>query len=340
MNRANGAMGNGQRATSHLARAVIVALLIAHCPLRCLPSQSSPVANEDAFLLDTLWSRYRALLPKDDVKVGVALGGGGARGLAHIGVLKALEEEDVPVGAIAGTSVGALIGSLYASGVTTAQLEQMTQEIGWSTLTNYSRFSLLRLMMTGQKLSTNNMEVYLRKHIGETRFDELKIPFSCVATDIQTGEKLIFREGSVALAARASATIPGMFEPVPFRHRFLVDGGLVSNLPTDLVAAMGADPIVAVDVTADFMRSQPRSVLEVLNQAIYIQSERLAQEELSRAQVVIRPNLGDITMMDLSRSDECIDAGVLAGRRAVPAIKRLILDKRFEALQAAGRVKL
>ena len=152
MNRANGAMGNGQRATSHLARAVIVALLIAHCPLRCLPSQSSPVANEDAFLLDTLWSRYRALLPKDDIKVGVALGGGGARGLAHIGVLKALEEEDVPVGAIAGTSVGALIGSLYAAGVTTAQMEQMTQEIGWSSLTNYSRFSLLRLMMTGQKL--------------------------------------------------------------------------------------------------------------------------------------------------------------------------------------------
>ena len=102
---------------------------------------------------------------------------------------------------------------------------------------------------------------------------------------------------------------------------------------------MGADLIVAVDVTADFMRSQPRSVLEVLNQAIYIQSERLAQEELSRAQVVIRPNLGDITMMDLSRSDECIDAGILAGRRAVPAIKRLILDKRFDSFSAAGRVK-
>ena len=299
----------------------------------------SPVANEDAFLLDTLWSRYRALLPKDDVKVGVALGGGGARGLAHIGVLKALEEEDVPVGAIAGTSVGALIGSLYASGVTTAQMEQMSQEIGWSSLTNYSRFSMLRLVMTGQKLSTKNMEVYLRRHIGDTRFDELKIPFASVATDIQTGEKLVFREGSVALAARASATIPGMFEPVPFRHRFLVDGGLVSNLPTDLVALLGADLIVAVDVTADFVRAQPKNVLDVLNQAIYIQSERLAQDELSRAQVVIRPKLGDITMMDLSRSDECIDAGVLAGRRAAPEIKRLVLDKRFEAFLAAGRVK-
>src|ERR1017187_2643715 len=109
---------------------------------------SSPVTNEDAFLLDTLWGRYRALLPKDDIKVGIALGGGGARGLAHIGVLKAFEEENVPVGAIAGTSVGALSGSLYAAGITTSQLEHMSQEIGWSSLTNYSRYSLFRLVIT------------------------------------------------------------------------------------------------------------------------------------------------------------------------------------------------
>jgi NTE family protein len=305
---------------------------------RVLAGQS-PVANEDTFLVDTLWSRYRALLPKDDVKVGIALGGGGARGLAHIGVLKAFEEEDVPIGAIAGTSVGALIGGLYAAGVTTAQMEQMTQEIGWSSLTNYSRFTLFRLMMTGQKLSTDNMEIYLRKHIGDIRFDQLKIPFACVATDLQTGEKLVFREGSVALAARASATIPGLFEPVPFRHRFLVDGGLVSNLPTDLLVSMGANPIVAVDVTADFARVQPKSILDTLNQAIYIESERLTQDELSRAQVVIRPKLDEVTMMDLSRSDDCINAGTLAGRRAVPLVKRFILDERFGQLLSASRVR-
>src|SRR5205807_2136357 len=118
---------------------------------------ASPVVNEDAFLLDTLWSRYRALAPHDYIKVGIALGGGGARGLAHIGVLKAFEEGDVPVGAIAGNSVGALIGSLYAAGVTTAQMEEMTQEIGWSSLTNYSHYSLFRLVMTEERLSTQNM---------------------------------------------------------------------------------------------------------------------------------------------------------------------------------------
>ena len=300
---------------------------------------ASPVVNEDAFLLDTLWSRYRALAPHDYIKVGIALGGGGARGLAHIGVLKAFEEGDVPVGAIAGNSVGALIGSLYAAGVTTAQMEEMTQEIGWSSLTNYSHYSLFRLVLLEQRLSTGNMEVYLRKHMGDTRFDQLKIPFACAATDLQTGERVVFREGPVALAARASATIPGMFEPVEFRHRYLVDGGLVSNLPTDLVALMGADIIVAVDVTADIAHTQPKSVLAVLNQAIYIQSERLAQEELTRAQVVIRPAMDDIGAMDLSRSDECINAGILAGRRAVPDIKRLILEKRFEQLLKGIRTR-
>jgi len=314
-------------------RVILIAYLMAHCALQVFAA-TSPVANEDAFLLDTLWNRYRVVLPKDDIKVGIALGGGGARGLAHIGVLKALEEEDVPVGVIAGNSVGALIGSLYAAGITTSKMEQMSQEIGWSALTNLSRYSLFRLVMTEERLSTDNMEVYLRKYIGDKRFDELKIPFACAATDLQTGERVVFREGSVALAARASATIPGMFEPVVFRHRYLVDGGLVSNIPTDLVALLGADIIVAVDVTADITHVQPKSVLAVLNQAIYIQSERLAQDELIRAQVVIRPQMGDIGSMDLSRSDESIDAGILAGRRAVPEIKRFILDKRFKQLLA------
>src|SRR5437016_3423204 len=138
---------------------LLLSLLVTHCSL--LGAAASPVPNEDAFLLDALWGRYRALTPKDDIKVGIALGGGGARGLAHIGVLKAFEEGDIPVGALAGTSVGALIGSLYAAGVPTSRLEKMAEEIGWSSLTNLSRYSLFRLVLTEERLSTNNMEVYL-----------------------------------------------------------------------------------------------------------------------------------------------------------------------------------
>lgn len=292
----------------------------------------SPVASEDDFLLSQLWESYRSMPKPNRGKVGLALGGGGARGLAHIGVIKALEEEDVPIDMISGASVGALIGGLYAAGVSTAELEEMSSEIGWSALTNYSRLSLVRLLVMEQQLSTSNMETYLRKHIKDVRFDQLPIPFSCVATDLQTGERVVFREGSVAQAARASATIPGLFQPVLFRHRYLVDGGLVSNIPTDLVLQLGANMVLAVDVTADFSRFQPRNILATLNQAIYIQSESMSKAELARADVVIRPQLGDISAIDLTRSAECIDAGILAGRRAIPQIKQMLIDRSFDQL--------
>jgi len=315
------------------ARGVVVcALLIAHCALRAVAAPKSPVPDEDHFLLDMLWDNYRSLSHRHDLKVGLALGGGGARGLAHIGVLKVLEEEDIPVSMIAGTSVGALIGALYAAGVSTTEMEEMSADIGWSSLTNYSRLSLFRLLVLEHQLSSDNMEVYLRKHIGDLRFDQLKIPFECVATDLQTGERVVFREGSVALAARASSTIPGLFEPVVFRHRYLVDGGLVSNIPTDLVALMGADVIIAVDVTADFSKFEPKNIMSTLNQAIYIQSESMSKEELARANFVIRPELGDVSAIDLTRSQECIDGGILATRRAVPAIKQLLVDKNFDLM--------
>src|SRR5204863_1594475 len=151
------------------------------------------------------------------------------------------------------------------------------QGMGWSTLTNYSRYSMFRLVLTEQQLSSKNMELYLTKHIQGRRFDELKIPFACVATDLQTGERVVFREGPVAEAARASATIPGLFEPVVFRHRYLVDGGLVGNIPTDLIAGMGVDTLIAVDVMSDLYRFQPKNIFATLNQAISIQSEAMSQ---------------------------------------------------------------
>jgi NTE family protein len=318
-----------------------ISLPIAHCSLLIvllcaawLPAwaANSPVANEDEFLMNALWNRYRNLPHRHDPKIGLALGGGGARGLAHIGILEVLQEEGVPIKMVAGTSVGALIGALYAAGISPLDLQRMSEEIGWGSLTNYSNVSLFRLLMLQQQLSTQNMETYLRRHIGDLRFDQLKVPFACVATDLQTGERVVFREGSVALAARASATIPGLFEPVLFRHRFLVDGGLVSNIPTGLARSIGADVVIAIDVTADFSHFQPKNIVTTLNQAIYIQSEGMSQEELANADFVIRPDLGDIGATDLTRSAECIEAGNVATRHAIPAIKRMLVDRNFHLL--------
>jgi NTE family protein len=298
---------------------------------------TSPVRSEDEFLLNTMWDVYRNLPRREEPKIGLALGGGGARGLAHIGVIKVLEEEDIPVHVVAGTSVGALIGALYAAGVSTTEMEEMSQAIGWGSLTNYSRFSLFRLYLTERPLSSRNMQTYVEKQIQGKRFDELKRPFACVATDLQTGERVVFREGPVGLAARASATIPGLFEPVVFRHRYLVDGGLVSNIPTDLVKLLGADIVIAVNVTSDLYRFQPKNMIATLNQAISIQSESKSNEELARADFVIRPQLGDITAMDLARSAECIDAGNLATRHAVPGMKRVLIDKNLTEILRYSR---
>ena len=326
------------RRNTLLAAVMGVCLIASSLGAAAVNTPVSPVQSEDDFLLNRLWDNYRNLPNRHEPKIGLALGGGGARGLAHIGVLKVLEEEDIPINMIAGASVGALIGALYAAGVSTFEMEEMSRDMRWDTLTNYSRFTMMRLMIAEQPLSSQNMELYLQKHISDKRFDELKIPFACVATDLQTGERVVFREGSVALAARASATIPGLFEPVLFRHRYLVDGGLVSNIPTDLVQLMGADTIIAVDVTSDLTRFEPSSIIATLNQAISIQSESRSQEELAKADFVIRPQLGDITAMDLARSAECIDAGSYATRHAVIGIKRLLIDKNLTSILSYSRM--
>lgn len=299
-----------------------------------MAAPSSPVDNEDDFALNALWDAYQRLPPKSVQKVGLALGGGGARGLAHIGILKVFQEEHIPVNAIAGASVGALIGALYSAGVPTSRLETMARDIGWNALTNYSRVSFLRLLVTQKLLSTDRMESYLQERMGDVRFDELKIPFSCVATDLQTGERVIFREGKVALAARASATIPGLFEPVVFRHRYLVDGGLVGNIPTDLAKAMGAELVVAVDISSDFSKFDPKNVLSTVSQAILIQSALLSQSAVKEADWVIRPAMQEISPIDLTKSEECMDAGTLAARRAVPGLKQMIIDKEIDRIWA------
>jgi len=155
----------------------------------------------------------------------------------------------------------------------------------------------------------------------------LKIPFVCAATDLQTGERVVFREGPVVLAARASATIPGLFSPVIFRHRYLVDGGLVSNLPTDLVRSIGADIVVASDVSSDYSNVEPTNVLSTITQAVYIQGQQINRENRSLADVIITPDLQNISPMDLTRSAECIDAGSRAARRGVLEVKRLLIDR-------------
>ncbi len=289
-------------------------------------------ADEEEILREYLWTEVSQLKPPKRPRIGLVLGGGGARGLAHIGVLRILENENIPIDIISGVSVGALVGGLYAAGVGIEELENIAQNIGWENITNISTEALLRLLVAEKLLSTEKLEKYISREIGNKRFDELNIPFACVATDLKTGEKIIFREGLLAPAVRASATIPGVFEPVEYRQRYLVDGGLVDNLPVEAAKMLGADIIIAVAVSADFTQYSTANVLLTLNQAIYIQSEVLTAGQMNKADLLVLPRVKDITAVEIWRADECISAGIIAAQKTLPEIKKLIMQETFTRL--------
>ena len=293
------------------------------------PYQAFAGEGDEVLLEKYLWTQISIMSSEERPKVGLVLGGGGARGLAHIGVIKVLEEEGIPVDIVVGTSVGALIGALYAGGVDMEEIEQLAEEIGWNDLVD---LSLNPIKLFGMKhiISADKMERYIAEKIKNRRFDELDKPLALIACDIQTGERIIFREGMVAPACRASASMPGIFEPVEYRHRFLVDGGMVDNVPADVAEIMGADVIIAVNVEGSYSEYRLSNLLDILFQVISIQGSLISNARLLNADFIIRPAVGDVSIIELNRGKECMDAGVIACRNMTEEIKERIMDKTFE----------
>lgn len=310
----------------------LLILVIVLLSLQVLDVLALSLKKEETLLKRYIWSEVNRLEGDLKPKVALVLGGGGARGLAHIGVLRVLKEEGIPIDIIVGTSVGALIGALYATNREVEGIESMRDDIGWSKLVSLSSFSPVKLLSLKNIFNSQKMEEYIASSIENRRFDELKITFACIASDIQTGERIIFREGPVAPAVRASASIPGLFKPVEYRHRLLVDGGIVDNVPVDIAKMLGADIIIAVVVSGDFTDYNISNILLILAQVIAIQGNQLMDSQLKNADVVIQPQVGDVSIMDLNRGDECVEAGVIATRKNLSKIKRLIMDKSFEKM--------
>ena len=245
-------------------------------------------------------------------------------------MLKALREANVPIDMVVGTSMGAIIGSLYCSGVELEEIEKIATYIKWDDISNLSSVSLLKMLVSEKLLSTQKMEKYINKMIGDKHFFQLNIPFACVATDIKTGEKIIFKEGEVASAARASATIPGIFEPVQYRQRFLVDGGIVENIPVSVAKLFNPDIIITVAVSADITKNSFDNIFVSLFQAIYIQGQQTDKVNLKMSDIIIAPKVNDISAIELNRAVECIDAGFIAGKKSIERIKEFIVEKTYE----------
>jgi len=284
----------------------------------------------DSASTEFFWQKVQQMDVEERPKIILVLGGGGARGLAHIGVLRVLEQEGIPVDRMVGISVGALVGALYSGGVSVDQLDKMAKKIGWNKLSDLSKVGIMKILLTDELLSTKKMETYLEDHLGKKYFSDLRIPFTCIATDIQTGERVIFNEGEVGIAARASATIPGLFKPVLYRQRSLVDGGLVDALPTDLVTNGSWNVIVGILPKTDYGNYEISSVLSTLVRSIEIQKDVIVEQKKKLADFLIEPDVRNISFLDMAKSEEAINAGELAARANVEDLKRLIIRRVFQ----------
>ncbi len=266
-------------------------------------------------------------------KVGLALGGGAARGLAHIGVLEVLQREGIPIDMIAGTSTGALIGALCAQKKSCGLVKNLAMGIDWKRMVSLVDPVLPKTGLVGGRKVTN----LLRQIIGnDIKFDDLEIPLACVATDIITGEEVIIKQGSVLEGIRASISIPGIFTVINWKGRYLVDGQLVNPVPVSVVKEMGADFIIAVNVIPDTseivyqmdkegkQNLKKPNIFSILLQSIYIAISSLAESSLEGADIVIHPEVVHIHYGEFHRAQECILRGELAAQASLPEIKRLL----------------
>jgi len=257
---------------------------------------------------------------KSPVKVGLALGTGVARGLAHIGVLKALEREGIPVHMIAGTSIGALVGAFYAQGQSIEWMEKLTTDLGSKRLNFLFDPSLPKTgLIRGRKI-----EQTLKTLMDGVNFSDLKMPFACVATDIYSGEEVVIDEGTVWDAVRASSSIPVILTIIKRDGRYLVDGALVNPVPVSVVKAMGADITIAVNVIHyhEKQRKTEPNLFSVVMQTLQISSYQLIRASLEGADIVIEPEVDDIGYADFHKTEECIKQGELAANDIIPEIKK------------------
>lgn len=283
--------------------------------------------NEENFFIDVLWRKAMSVEEKQLPKIALVLGGGGARGFAHIGVLKALQEERIPVSLVVGTSVGSIAGALYCAGASLENLQNDIKDFDVGYISNFSSISLLEMLLTDRLLSNKKLEDFINARIGEVTFNQLQIPLVCIATDLITGERILLREGSVAFAARASSTVPGIFQPVEYNQRYLIDGGLSENIPVSVAKIFKADVIIAIPLSADITKNSVTNIFLTLMQAIYIQGQSLDQYNLSMSDVVISPDVGDLNAANFAGAYKAIDKGYMVTKKSIKEVKIAIINK-------------
>ena len=256
-------------------------------------------------------------LPLPKIRIGIALGGGAAKGFAHIGVIKMLEANGFKPEFVAGTSAGSVVGALYASGMDPFLLQERAVALDESSIRDVSLFS--GGLIKGQKLQD-----YVNGQVRQKPIEAMKLPFAAVATQLETGKRTVFSRGNAGQAVRASSSIPGVFEPVQIGKFSYVDGGIVSPVPVDATRGLGAELVIAVDISSKASGKTPDGMLGIVNQSIAIMGQKLGEQELARADVIIRPRVASIGPADFEQRNQAILEGERAALAAMPQIRARI----------------
>ena len=257
--------------------------------------------------------------PVHNIKIGLALGGGAARGFAHIGVIKALEAQGIVPDIITGTSAGSLVGALYAAGNNGFALQKLAIEMDEAAISDWS---LPLFSKSSGVLKGEGLQNYINKTVNNIPLEKLKKPFGVVATDLNTGQPILFQRGNTGVAVRASSSVPSIFQPVRIGDRVYVDGGLVSPVPVHFAREMGADFVIAVNISSQADVQPASSSIDVLLQTFTIMGQRINYHELKEADIVIQPGLGNMKGSDFNSRNIAILAGEKATAAAMAEIKQ------------------
>ena len=300
-----------------MSRKIVLSILIifVFVVASCAPKEITPP------------TKVEPLPPPKPAKIALVLGAGSSKGFAHIGVLKVLETNKVPIHMIIGTSVGSVVGSLYAYGYNAFQLQKISFSI--------EKGDVVDLIIPDNGfIKGEKLEEFINRTLNQTPMEKLKIPFYAVAADVQTGQEVVFGRGNTGQAVRASCSIPGVFRPVKIGDRMYVDGGVVSPVAVNAARRLGADVVIAVDISKEGDRPKPESTIETIFQSLNIMYSKLASIQMNQADVVIRPKVGYISSSDFSKRHEAILEGEKAALEVLPQIRGILAQ-----LQQEGRLE-
>lgn len=269
--------------------------------------------------------------PPKPLRIGLALGGGAARGFAHIGVIKALEARGVQIDIVCGTSAGSVVGALYASGMSGLQINKLALTMDEASISDWAMPFRTRGFLQGVALQN-----YVDTTLHHRPIEKMAKPLGIVATDLRSGQPILFQRGDTGIAVRASSSVPSIFEPVKIGGHEYVDGGLVSPVPASFARKMGADFVIAVDISADPETAQTTSSFDVLLQTFTIMGQTIKTYELERyADFVIRPALSAMSGADFAHRNEAILAGEAAVSKLYPELERKLAERRAGTAAAA-----